>query len=221
MKDYNSLRPNLILKEYGRNMQKLVAYLRSIPDIEKRTEYAYTLIELMKLLYPSVKETMESAQKLWDDLYIMSEFDLEINGPYPMPEKSILNKKPNRVPYRNTELRFKHYGRNVQLLIEQAVKLQDPEEKENAIIYIGRLMKGFQTAWNRENVDNEVIIKDMETMSKHQLTIDIKKVVAENLFESSVRNDRKPRPNNMPNNNPSNSNNRNNRKNNNRRRRPN
>jgi len=223
MKDYNSLRPNLILKEYGRNMQKLVAYLRSIPDIEKRTEYAYTLIELMKLLYPSVKETMESAQKLWDDLYIMSEFDLEINGPYPMPEKSILNKKPNRVPYRNTELRFKHYGRNVQLLIEQAVKLQDPEEKENAVIYIGRLMKGFQTAWNRENVENEVIIKDMETLSKHQLTIDIKKEVAENLFESSVRNDRKPRPNNMPNNNPSsNNNNRNNRKNNNnRRRRPN
>ncbi len=222
MKDYNSLRPNLILKEYGRNMQKLVAYLRSIPDVEKRTEYAYTLVELMKLLYPSVKETIESSQRFWDDMYIMSEFNLEINGPYPMPEKSILNKKPNRVHYRNTELRFKHYGRNVQLLIEQAVKLQDPEEKENAIIYIGRLMKGFQTAWNRENVENEVIIKDMEIMSKHQLTIDIKKVVAENLFESSVRNDKKPRPNNMPSNIPNNrDNNRNNRKNNNRRRRPN
>ena len=216
MKDYNTVRPNLILKEYGRNMQKLVAYLRSIPDIEKRTDYAYTLIELMKLLYPSVKETMESTQKLWDDLYIMSEFNLELNSPYPMPEKSILNKKPNRVTYRNSELRFKHYGRNVQLLIDQAIKIQDPEEKEAAVIYIGRLMKGFQTAWNRDNVENEVIIKDMETMSRHQLTIDITKVQAENLFESTVRNDRKQRPNNMPNNMPNN--NRNNRNNKRRRR---
>jgi hypothetical protein len=138
-----------------------------------------------------------------------------------MPEKSILNKKPNRVNYRNSELRFRHYGRNVQLLIDQAVKIQDPEEKENAIIYIGRLMKGFQTAWNRDNVENEVIIKDMEIMSKRQLTIDIQKVAAENLFESSVRNDRKQRPNNMPNNMPNNNNNNRNNRKNNRRRRPN
>ncbi len=234
MKDYNTLRPSLILKEYGRNMQKLVAYLRTIPDVEKRTEYAQTLVELMKLLYPSVKETLESSQKLWDDMYIMSEFDLEINGPYPMPERSILNKKPNRVGYRTSELRFKHYGRNVLLLIEQAVKLENPEEKEAAVIYIGRLMKSFQIAWNRENIENEVIIKDMEIMSKHQLTIDINKVVAESLFDSASR-DRKPsKPVNIPSGNVQgntqgnssyqntnrNSNN-NNRKNNNRRRRPN
>jgi len=231
MKDYNTLRPSLILKEYGRNMQKLVAYLRTIPDIEKRTEYAQTLVELMKLLYPSVKETLESSQKLWDDMYIMSEFDLDINGPYPMPERSILNKKPNRVGYRTSELRFKHYGRNVQLLIEQAVKLENPEEREAAVIYIGRLMKSFQIAWNRENIENEVIIKDMEIMSRHQLTIDINKVVAESLFDSSSRDRKQSKPVNIPSGNVhgntqgnssyqnTNRNSNNNRKNNNRRRR--
>lgn len=197
MKDYNTVRPPLILKEYGRNMQKLVAFIKTIEDVEKRTEGAYVLIELMKLINPGVKDTQETSQKLWDDLVIMADFDIQLNSPFPMPDRAILFKKPKRVGYKPSEVRFKHYGRNVELLISKAIEIEDPEEKEAAIIYIGRLMKGFQNAWNRENVDDGTIAKDIEYLSKHKLTIDIEKVRANNLFESMVK-ERKNKP--MPSN---------------------
>jgi hypothetical protein len=208
------MRPPLILKEYGRNMQKLVAYINSIEDKEKRSESAQVLIELMKLINPSVKETLETSQKLWDDLVIMADFDIDIDSPFPTPDRDILVKKPQRLGYKTSEVRFKHYGRNIELLIKKAIDLEDPEEQEAAIIHIGRLMKGFQTTWNRENIDDFTIIKDMEILSKKRLTIDLEKVQENNLFESFVK-ERK----NRPNNNPSNNNNKNRRNSGGRRRR--
>ena len=97
--EYNTSQPPLILREYGRNVQKLVEYIKTIQDKSKRTESAETLIELMKQVTPTVKETPETSQKLWDDLYIMSNFDIDIEAPYPMPEKEVLNKKPKRLDY--------------------------------------------------------------------------------------------------------------------------
>lgn len=188
------MRPRLILKEYGRNMQKLVEYIKNIDDKEKRSESAEVLVELMKLINPNAKETEETAQKLWDDLVIMSDFDIDIDGPFPKPDREILDKKPLRLGYKTSEVRFKHYGRNIELLIKKAIELEDPEEKEGAIIHIGRLMKGFQSTWNRDNIDDKVIIKDMELLSKGQLTIDIDKVRENNLFESFVK-ERKHKPN--------------------------
>ena len=85
MNDYNTIRPALILKEYGRNMQMLIEHIKSIEDKEQRSESAYVLIELMKLINPNAKDTQENSQKLWDDLYIMAGFDLDIDSPYPMP----------------------------------------------------------------------------------------------------------------------------------------
>ncbi|MCG8310946.1 MAG: DUF4290 domain-containing protein [Cytophagales bacterium] len=187
MKDYNTLRPRLILKEYGRNMQKLIEYVRTIDDKEKRTESATVLIELMKLLNPNAKDSLETSQKLWDDLYIMADFDIDIDSPFPKPEKEILNKKPERLGYKTSEIRYKHYGRNIQLLINKAVELEDPEEKEAAVIYIGRLMKSFQNAWNRDNVEDDTIVKNIKNMSKGGLSIDLERVKNENLFEALIK----------------------------------
>jgi hypothetical protein len=194
MNDYNTVRPRLILKEYGRNMQKLVEHIKNMEDKEKRSESAKVLVELMKLINPSVKDTQETAQKLWDDLVIMADFDIDIDSPYPIPEPEILTKKPQRLGYKSSEIRFKHYGRNIELLIKKASELEDPEEKEAAIIHIGRLMKSFQSTWNRENIDDGTVIKDMEYLSNQQLTIDINKVRENNLFESIVK-ERRTKPN--------------------------
>lgn len=95
--EYNTQRPQIILKEYGRNVQKLVEYLRTIPDKEKRTELARTLIELIKQLTPSLKDQPENDQRLWDDLYIMADFNLELNNPYPVPQRDVLFKKPQKM----------------------------------------------------------------------------------------------------------------------------
>ena len=196
MNDYNTTRPALILKEYGRNMQKLVQHIKTIEDKEQRTNSAYALIEMMKLINPNAKDTQETSQKLWDDLYIMAEFDLDIDSPYPMPEKEILNKKPERLGYKTSEIRFKHYGRNIKLMIDKAIELTDPEEKEGATIHIGRLMKSFQNTWNRDNVDDDTIVTNITKMSKGQLSIDLERVRNEGLFESTVKERRSNRPNN-------------------------
>ena len=105
------------MKEYGKNIQGLVDHVCGIEDREKRTASAYTIVEIIKQLNPSLKQ--ENDQKLWDDLYIMSDFRLDVDGPFPMPEKELLGKKPLPVGYPRGEVRFKHYGRNIEKLIEK------------------------------------------------------------------------------------------------------
>ena len=120
--EYNSQRQHIILKEYGRNVQNLVAYIRTIVDKEKRTELAYTLIELIKQLNPTVRESVENPQRLWDDLLIIADFDLDVNNPFSPPDKDILSKRPMTVPYPQTDVRYKHYGKNIEPLVKEAMK---------------------------------------------------------------------------------------------------
>lgn len=181
--EYNTLRPQIILKEYGRNVQKLVEYIRSVPDKNKRTELAATLIELIKQLTPSLKDQPENPQRLWDDLYIIADFVLDINNPYPVPEREILFKKPMKVNYPQSKVRFKHYGKNIEKLVKEALKKDDPQEKEEAIIYLGKLMKTFYGNWNKETLDDSVILNDIKLMSDGKLTLNIEKVREDNLFE--------------------------------------
>ncbi|MEX2564971.1 MAG: DUF4290 domain-containing protein [Cyclobacteriaceae bacterium] len=177
----------VILKEYGKNIQKLVDYVKTVPNEEKRTEYAYALVELMKQLNPQLKS--ENDQKLWDDLYIMSDLELEVKAPFPMPPKELLGKKPQTIGYPVGEVRFKHYGRNIEKLIEKAIEIEDDDEQETALIYIGQLMRSFHSTWNRENFDDSIIIDDIKTLSKGKLHIDLEKVKVNGLFETSMRRD--------------------------------
>ncbi len=182
-----NLTNNNILKEYGKNIQRLVDHITGIEDREKRTQSAFTAVEIIKQLNPSLKQ--ENDQKLWDDLYIMSDFQLEVDAPFPMPEKELLGKKPLPIGYPKGEVRFKHYGRNIEKLIEKAIEIEDDEEQENALIYIGQLMRSFHSTWNRENFDDAIILDDIKTLSKGKLHIDLEKVKENGLFESSTRRD--------------------------------
>ncbi|MGB3466590.1 MAG: DUF4290 domain-containing protein, partial [Cyclobacteriaceae bacterium] len=155
--EYNTKREFLKLREYGRNVQNLVGKVVEVEDEEKRSRYAYTVIELMKMINPNVKEGPEYEQKVWDDLHIISDFDMNVESPYPTPDKSILGRKPERVGYKLKNIRFKHYGKNMELFIKKAMELEDPEEREAAVIHIGKLMKTFFAVWNKDNVDDAVI----------------------------------------------------------------
>ena len=192
--EYNTTRPELILKEYGRNIQKLVAYVKTVEDPETRSRHAKTLTDLMKQINPALKDNPEYNQKLWDDLFIISDFDLDIESPFPIPEKSVLDKKPQRLAYKQGEVSFRHYGRNVELMIEKAIEMEDAEEKEASIIYIGKLMKNFYASFNKDGIDEEVIIGHINQLSKGALNIDAAKVKENNLFNSNFR-ERKPREN--------------------------
>ncbi len=184
MMEYNTSRPALILKEYGRNVQKLIEYLETIEDKTKRTTYASTLVDLMKQVTPSHKDNQsDNAQKLWDDLYIMSDYTASLEGPFPMPDREIQEKKPEKVDYQNNRIKFKHYGRNIELLIEKAIAKEDEKEREDAIIYIGRLMKSFYSTWNNDFVEDRILIKQIDSLSDGKLKIDLDKVTSEGLFE--------------------------------------
>jgi hypothetical protein len=187
MNDYNTQKAPVILKEYGRNVQMLVDYLFNIEDREKRNASAKALVDLMKQINPSVKEGSEDTQKLWDDLIIMSDFKLDVDSPFPKPDKEILLKKPDRLRYKNKKILYKHYGLNIQLLVDHAVSLEDKNDQELALIYIGRLMKSFASFWNKENLDDSVIIHNIRELSGGVLDIDIKKVKENNLFNNLVR----------------------------------
>lgn len=192
--EYNTERPHLILKEYGRNVQKLVEYIRTVPDKDKRTELAYTLIELIKQLTPTIKDQPEDPQRVWDDLYIIADFNLDINSPYPVPERDILFKKPDRVDYPQSQVRFKHYGKNIEKLVKEALKKEDPQERQDAIIYLGKLMKTFYGNWNKETLDDSVILKDIQEMSGGALDMTIEKVREDNLFEKLYKERKKTKP---------------------------
>ena len=192
--EYNTERPHLILKEYGRNVQKLVEYIRSIPDKDKRTELAHTLIELIKQLTPTIKDQPENPQRVWDDLYIIADFNLDINAPYPVPAREILFKKPDRVDYPQSQVRFKHYGKNIEKLVKEALKKEDPQERQDAIIYLGKLMKTFYGNWNKETLDDSVILKDIQQMSGGALDMTIEKVREDNLFEKLYKERKKTKP---------------------------
>jgi hypothetical protein len=192
--EYNTARPHIILKEYGRNVQKLIEYIRSIPSKEKRTELAYTLIELIKQLTPTIKEQGDDPQRLWDDLYIIADFNLDVNSPYPVPEPEVLFRKPDRMIYPQSDVRFKHYGKNIEKLVKEALKKDDPQEREEAIIYLGKLMKTFYGNWNKETIDDSVILKDIQLMSGGALNMTIDKVREDNLFEKLYKERKKVRP---------------------------
>jgi hypothetical protein len=174
----------IVLKEYGKNIQKIVDWILTIEDRDQRTKYANTCVELMRQLNPGARDLDEQTTKLWDHLFIMSNFKLDVDTPHPMPDIAELGRKPERVPYNHNNLRYKHYGKNINLLIEQAILKEDGVEKDDAIIYIGRLMKRLYSSWNKDNVDDEVIVEHLAELSKKKLLIDIHKVKAERLFDT-------------------------------------
>ncbi|MEO9806576.1 MAG: DUF4290 domain-containing protein [Reichenbachiella sp.] len=183
MIEYNTIRERVTLKEYGRNVQDLVAHLATIEDKEERSKKAATLVELMKQINPAMQNTPEVEQKLWDDLHIISKFTVEIDGPFPTPSIEILEKKPEKMSYLTNEITFRHFGRNIELLVDKAITLEDPEEQEAAIIHVGKLMKTFIYSYNRDNIEDDVVYLNIRKLSKNKLDIDMEKVKAGNLFE--------------------------------------
>ena len=179
--------PTQPLKEYGSSMQKLVDNMVNIDDREKRTRYAHILVELMRQIHPNMKDGQDYYNKLWDDLYIMSNFTLDVDSPYPPPSEEALGKKPQRVPYNTHQLKFKHFGRNVDLLIAKAVALEEPEERRTFVSYLTRLMRTFYQAWNKESVEDETIYQSLIELSNGKLADDIRLIREEGLVEATPR----------------------------------
>ncbi len=174
--DYNSSRNKLILPEYGRNIQKMVNHIKTIEDRDERNKAAKTVIGVMGNLNPHLRDVNDYKHKLWDHLAIISDFDLDIDSPYPWPARESLQSKPDKVPYSQHAIRKKHYGRSIVLMIDKAVALEPGEEKDDLVKMIAYHMKKSYLTWNREAVTDNEIFMNMKTLSggKLEVTGDLK-----------------------------------------------
>jgi len=169
--DYNTSRPKLMLPEYGRNIQKMVNYILSIPDRDERNRLAQAVIIIMGNMNPHLRDINDFKHKLWDHLAIMSNFQLDIDYPYDIPQPEEFAEKPRRVHYNTNDIRYRHYGKIVESLIQEAIKLPEGEDKDMLTKLIANHMKKSYLAWNRESVTDEIIFSDLHELSGRKLIV--------------------------------------------------
>jgi hypothetical protein len=167
--DYNTQRKRMALPEYGRNVQKMIDHIKTIEDRDERNRGAKTIIQIMGNLNTHLRDVGDFKHKLWDHLALIADFELDIDSPYPVPEPSKFVEKPNQVPYKQGDIRFLHYGRIIELLIDAASEMEDGPEKEHLTNLIVNQMKKSYITWNRSQVADEVIIGDMKRLSGGRL----------------------------------------------------
>ncbi len=187
MEASTTFKQDLLLREYGRNVQDLVNYITKLEDRGERTRLSQLLINLMAKLNPQLRDTQDYQQKLWNHLFVMSGSNLDVDAPYPLSAMEYLNDKPQKIEYPLSTPRYKHYGKNVELLIERATELQDPTEREAAIVSLGKLMKTLYRSYNKDSITDIVILDDIRQLSKGQLDMDLSYIERNNLFESNVK----------------------------------
>ncbi len=161
----------MVLPEYGRNIQEMVDFACTIEDREERNRIARAIINIMGQLNPSLRDQGDFKHKLWDHLFIMSDFQLDIDSPYPIPPREKFNQKPRPVEYNTHEIKYMHYGRVTELLIDTAIAMEEGKEKEELVKMIANHMKKSFLSWNRNQVTDDIIFKDLEEMSGGKLKV--------------------------------------------------
>lgn len=169
--DYNSTRDKLIIPEYGRNIQKMIRHLMLVEDRDKRSRMAHIIVDVMAQMYVHPKEVLDYRQKLWDHLHIISNFKLDVDSPYPAPNIENLYKKPNRVPYATGGIRYSHYGKHIHAIIEKVSELEDGNDKDVLTRIIANHLKKSYLNWNRDSVNDDLIIKHLEELSNGRIKL--------------------------------------------------
>ena len=169
--EYNTNRTKLLMPEYGRNIQQMVEYCKSLPSKEERNEVAKTIVEFMGQRNPHLRDEENYKHKLWDHLYILADYDLDVDAPYPFPTREELDQKPNRMDYPSFENEYKFYGKSILQLIDKAIELEEGEEKDVLIQVIANNMKKSYNVYNKEHVQDEVIFRHLKELSQDKLDL--------------------------------------------------
>lgn len=171
-KNYNYERQKLMLPEYGRHIHQMVDYLLGIEDRELRNRQARAVIDVMGNLNPTLRDTADFAHKLWDHLFIMSGFRLDVDSPYPMPDPETLFCKPARLPYPVHNVARKHYGKHIENMIRSLRESDDQQSRDAVVSNIAKFMRAKSYEYNQEHPMNEIIINDIKRMSDNAITVD-------------------------------------------------
>lgn len=169
--EYNTSLPHMIIPEYGRNIQKMIDFAISVENREERNRVAQAIINVMGQLNPHLRDVTDFKHKLWDHIFIISDFKLDVDSPYPKPTRETFQTKPDKVAYPSNDIRYKHYGKTVERIIAKAKDYQEGEEKNALVEQIANLMKRSYLTWNRDSVNDEVILKHLDELSKGELKL--------------------------------------------------
>lgn len=169
--EYNTSLTKLIIPEYGRNVQKMVHSIIAIEDREKRNHQAKSIIEVMGNLNPHLRDVPDFKHKLWDHLFIMSDFHLDVDSPYDRPSKESFEEKPEMLKYSDNNIKYRHYGKILPLIIKRTIDLDEGEYKDFLVFTIANHMKKSYLTWNKANVEDEVILKHLSQISDDKLSM--------------------------------------------------
>ena len=168
--EYNTTRNELIMREYGRHVQKMIEHILTIEEPERRQANAHAAIELMGFLNPHLKNVEDFRHKLWDHLFLIADFKLDIKSPYPIPTREALKARPQPLPYPKRHPKFSHLGKNLEVVIKKALKEENPDKRlgfANAIAYY---MKLAYNNWHKETVHDDAIQSELGNITEGQLT---------------------------------------------------
>lgn len=191
--EYNTQQPKMIIPEYGRNIQGMIEYCCTLKDRDERNLCARAIIQVMGQLNPHLRDVADFTHKLWDHLFIISEFKLDVDSPYPKPSPETFKEKPERLTYPSGKIRYKHYGKSIEKIIEQAKKLKDGLEKDELTRHIANHLKKSYLNWNKDSITDDVIFKNLQELSGGELKMDESAVLSSHQELRGNNNNNKPR----------------------------
>lgn len=169
--EYNSERPKLIIPEYGRHIQKMIDYASSIEDREERNKVAQAIIGVMGNLNPHLRDVPDFQHKLWDQLFIISDFNLDVDSPYPILTKEVLNERPESLEYPQNYPKYRFYGNNIKRMVDFCVSWEDGEMKDALKYTIANHMKKSFLNWNKDTVEDNVIFNHLFELSDGKIDL--------------------------------------------------
>lgn len=169
--EYNTERNQLLMPEYGRHIQQLVEHCKSLATKEERNEMALAIVEFIGQRNPHLRDEENYKHKLWDHLYILANYELDVDAPYPFPTREELEQKPKKMEYPKLQGDYKFYGKSILQLIEKAIELEEGDEKEALIEVIANNMKKSYNVYNKEHVQDEVIFRHLKELSENRLDL--------------------------------------------------
>ena len=192
--EYNSERPKLHIPEYGRHLQKMVEYAVALEDDAERNKTAKSIIAVMGNMNPHLRDVPDFQHKLWDQLFIISDFKLDVKSPFPKPSRELLEQAPSPLSYPQNFPKYRFYGNNIKRMIDEAVKWENGEKKEALVFTIANHMKKSYLSWNKDTVDDMVIFKHLFELSDGKINLMEKEedlADAANLVKDSDKSGRK------------------------------
>lgn len=209
--EYNTAKGDIVIPEYGRNIQLLIEHAKTIQDKTERQAFIETIVDLMQRLHPQTRNVEDYIAKLWSHVFRIADYELDVDPPCEILSREEVYKRPDQLPYPINDVKYRHYGKNVQEMVRKAAAMEDDEMQEDYVQVIGSYMKMAYKTWNRETVSDEMIRKNLVKISDGELELEEdanidglinpkikrrRKITNSSSIKSSTRNSRSNRSNN-------------------------